>query len=321
MIKIKFCKHRCRCTVTNALQQICHPNIQSVSIPSAYDNQWLRIGKEGKRKVFGPSTRARKVKVSAPAPSIPNSNSSWTLNCGTLCPILSYPILSLYFSRTQFRGTQSTRGSILAFVYIHRRILAGSVRGRKDNRWQRGQRDRREREKEGGRRRKREREREKATRGDPLLSNSGCRRCRFYPSTLCTWINSINPFHRIKGGGVGGLREKGAKRGGNSNNPEVFSRSPPGQRGSQDTAKTVRVLCSIHPIAHTPFSFSFFLYPSIGICFYLLVSSSSSPYPPPPFVQRIVVVYSHTKLRSPARLSTSPSPPLLCLLNSCVGCT
>lgn len=50
--------------VANALQQICHPNIQSVSIPC--ESQWLRIGKEGKRKVFGPSTRARKVKVSAP---------------------------------------------------------------------------------------------------------------------------------------------------------------------------------------------------------------------------------------------------------------
>lgn len=143
------------------LQQICHPSVQSVSISSACESQWLRIGKEGKRKVFGPSTRARKVKVSAPAPSIPNSNSSWTLNCGTtLCPILSYPILSLYFSRTQFRGTQSTRGSILAFVYVHRRILAGSARGRKDNRWQRGQRDGREGEKEGGRRRERVRERE-----------------------------------------------------------------------------------------------------------------------------------------------------------------
>lgn len=72
-------------------------------------------------------------------------------------------------------------------------------------------------------------------------------------------------------------KEERVQRGGNSNNPEVFSRSPPGQRGSQDTAKTVRVLCSIHPIAQTPFSFSVSpflrlpLYPSIGICFYLLV--------------------------------------------------
>ena len=112
--------------------------------------------------------------------------------------------------------------------------------------------------------------------GDPLLSNSGGRRCCLCPSTLCTWINSINPFHPIKRSRSGWLlvwwrRRRRAQRGGNSNNPEVFSRSPPGQRGSQDTAKTVRVLCSIHPIAHTPFS------PFLSLSLSLSLSFSLSP--------------------------------------------
>lgn len=83
------------------------------------------------------------------------------------------------------------------------------------------------------------------------------------------------------------------QRGGNSNNPEVFSRSPPGQRGSQDTAKTVRVLCSIHPIAQTPFSLSVSLSATIFIP--LLVSASICPFsfhpPASPNVPRSVFSY------------------------------
>lgn len=122
-MKIKFCKYHRNTFQTNLSPEYTYNPYRSPREPMA-----LCIGKEG-RKVFGAS--ARKVKVSA-------ANSSRTLNCG-----------SLYFSRkSSIRGTQSTRGSILAFVYVHR-VLAGCARGRKDNRWQRE----RERREEGGRKR------------------------------------------------------------------------------------------------------------------------------------------------------------------------
>lgn len=87
-------------------------------------------------------------------------------------------------------------------------------------------------------------------------------------------------------------KEERVQRGGNSNNPEVFSRSPPGQRGSQDTAKTVRVLCSIHPIAQTPFSFPVSPAPSLSLYRYLLLSVRSSFHPLPS--PNVSWLYSHT---------------------------
>lgn len=97
-------------------------------------------------------------------------------------------------------------------------------------------------------------------------------------------------------------KEERVQRGGNSNNPEVFSRSPPGQRGSQDTAKTVRVLCSIHPIAQTPFSFSVspFLRFSGSLFIPLSVSASICSFlVSPSSIPECIVVYSHTDSISP----------------------
>ena len=304
------------------LQQICHPSVQSVSISSACESQWLRIGKEGKRKVFGPSTRARKVKVSAPAPSIPNSNSSWTLNCGTtLCPILSYPILSLYFSqRTQFRGTQSTRGSILAFVYVHRRILAGSARGRKDNRWQRGQRDGREGEKEGGRRRERVRERERKRQEEIRYCQTVAAVGAASTQAPCA-RESIALTHSIVSKGVGwvGRGRRGRKGVAIVTILRYLAARPQDSEGAKiplrPSAYCVASIPSRTPLSPSPSSF-IPLSVSASICSFL-VSSSSSPVPLTPFraTYRAGVFSYETTFASP------PPPPLLCLLNSCVGCT
>ena len=76
-------------------------------------------------------------------------------------------------------------------------------------------------------------------------------------------------------------KEERVQRGGNSNNPEVFSRSPPGQRGSQDTAKTVRVYYVASIPSRRPLSPSFPVSPapSLSLYRYLLLSVRSSFHP------------------------------------------
>lgn len=120
MIKIKFCKHRCTCTVTNALQQICHPNIQSVSIPSAYDNQSVS-GKKGNGKFSGLRLGLEKSKCRPPPPPspirIPREHLT-AVPCVLSYPILSYPYTfrELSFEGHKVQGARYLHSSIYTVV-------------------------------------------------------------------------------------------------------------------------------------------------------------------------------------------------------------